>query len=122
MAGVEFPISRLRAIDAWIDSGLYKLWSDIKDCWSAYSSFLGRFDTRGLPRTLNELVCEALTLGTGGLAVILASSAGNTKQGLFTKRSHSFGRPLLLFSADKGILDASVSGRAFQAAIAIHPT
>jgi len=72
MAGVGFPISRLRAIDAWIDSGLYKLWSDIKDCWSAYSSFLGRFDTRGLPRTLNELVCEALTLGTGGLAVILA--------------------------------------------------
>jgi penicillin-binding protein 1A len=60
------------AIDAWIDSGLYNRRSTIKDRWSAYSSFLDRFDTRGLPRTLNEFACEALTLGTGCLAAILA--------------------------------------------------
>ncbi len=59
------------AIDSWIDSGLYGAWIRFKDWWSAYSSFFGRFETKGFLRVLNELACEGLTLGTGAFAVIV---------------------------------------------------
>ncbi len=60
------------AIDSSIDSGLYRAWTGFKDWWSAYSSFFGRFEVKGFLRALDELACEALTLGTGGLLVVLA--------------------------------------------------
>jgi penicillin-binding protein 1A len=60
------------AIDSSIDSGLYRAWTGLKDWWSAYSSFFGRFEVKGFLRILDELACEALTLGTGGLLVVLA--------------------------------------------------
>ena len=60
------------AIDSWIDSGLYGVWTRLKDWWSGYSSFFGRFEVKGFTRALNELACEGLTLGTGGMAVIVA--------------------------------------------------
>jgi penicillin-binding protein 1A len=60
------------AIDSTIDSGLYRAWIGFKDWWSAYSSFFGRFEARGIVRILNDFACEALTLGTGGLLVVLA--------------------------------------------------
>jgi penicillin-binding protein 1A len=59
------------AIDSWIDSGLFGLWISFKNWWSAYSTFFGRFEVKGFVRGLNELACEALTLGTGGLVVLL---------------------------------------------------
>jgi penicillin-binding protein 1A len=58
------------AIDSWIDSGLYNAWTRFKDGWSGYSTFLGRFEVKGFTRILNDLTCEALTLGTGGLAIL----------------------------------------------------
>jgi penicillin-binding protein 1A len=60
------------AIDSWIDSGLYGAWTRLKDWWSGYSSFFGRFETKGFPRALNEIACEALTLGTGAMAIVVA--------------------------------------------------
>ena len=55
-----------------IDSGLYRAWIGFKDWWSAYSTFFGRFEARGLVRILNDLACEGLTLSVGGLLVVLA--------------------------------------------------
>ncbi len=60
------------AIDSSIDSGLYGAWTGFKDWWSAYSTFFGRFEVKGFLRVLNELACESLTLGAGGLLVIVA--------------------------------------------------
>jgi len=60
------------AIDSSIDSGLYGAWIALKDAWSGYSTFFGRFEVRGFVRSLNELACESLTLGTAGLFVLLA--------------------------------------------------
>ena len=60
------------AIDSWIDSGLYNGLVRFKDWWSGYSSFFGRFEVKGFPRAINEVFCEALTLGTGGLLVVTA--------------------------------------------------
>ena len=58
------------AIDSWIDSGLYNLWIGFKNWWGSYSTFFGRFEVKGFVRWLNELACEALTLGCGGLLVL----------------------------------------------------
>jgi penicillin-binding protein 1A len=60
------------AVDSSIDSGLYGAWTGFKDWWSAYSSFFGRFEVKGFVRALNELACEGLTLGAGGLLVLVA--------------------------------------------------
>jgi penicillin-binding protein 1A len=60
------------AIDSSIDSGLYGAWTGFKDWWSAYSTFFGRFEVKGFLRALNELACEGLTLGAGGLLVLVA--------------------------------------------------
>lgn len=60
------------AIDSSIDSGLYRAWIGLKDAWGGYSTFFGRFEVKGFVRALNELACEGLTLGVGGLLVVLA--------------------------------------------------
>ncbi len=60
------------AIDSSIDSGLYRAWTALKDAWSGYSTFFGRFEVKGFVRGLNELACESLTLGTAGLLVVLS--------------------------------------------------
>lgn len=71
------------AVDSSIDSGLYGAWTGFKDWWSAYSSFFGRFEVKGFVRALNELACEGLTLGAGGLLVLvgLALPAFDIAQG-----------------------------------------
>ncbi len=58
-------------IDSWIDSGLYSALTAFRDWWGAYSSFFGRFEVKGFWRACNELACEGLTLGVGGLLVVL---------------------------------------------------
>jgi penicillin-binding protein 1A len=60
------------AIDSSIDSGLYRAWIALKDAWSGYSTFFGRFEVKGFVRAVNELACESLTLGTAGLLVVLS--------------------------------------------------
>jgi penicillin-binding protein 1A len=60
------------AIDSAIDSGLYRAGSWFKDGWSAYSTFFGKFRLRGPLRIANEFTSEALTLGVGGMAVMIA--------------------------------------------------
>ena len=62
------------AIDSSIDSGLYRAWIGFKDWWSAYSTFFGRFEARGILRAVNDFACEGLTLGIGVL-VVLACAA-----------------------------------------------
>ena len=57
-------------IDSWIDSGLYNSWTRFHEWWGAYSTFFGRFEVKGFVRALNELACETLTLGVGGLLVV----------------------------------------------------
>ncbi|MGI8853938.1 MAG: PBP1A family penicillin-binding protein [Methyloceanibacter sp.] len=59
-------------IDSWIDSGIYGAWTGFRDWWSSYSTFFGRFEVKGPLRAVNELACEALTLGTAALLVLSA--------------------------------------------------
>ena len=60
------------ALDAWIDSGLYETWLDVKDRWNAASSFFARFRVSGTKRVITELVSEGLSMGTCGLFVLLS--------------------------------------------------
>jgi penicillin-binding protein 1A len=57
-------------LDARIDSSIATAWEESKDRYNAFSSFFARFRLSGWRRIGNELVSEALTLGTGGLAVL----------------------------------------------------
>ncbi len=57
-------------LDAWIDSSLAETWQSVQDRWNAVSSFFARFRLTGWRRLANEAIGEALTLGTGGLAVL----------------------------------------------------
>jgi len=57
-------------IDSWIDSMLAEAWQGTIDRWHATSSFFARFRLSGWKRLLNEAASEALSIGTGGLAVM----------------------------------------------------
>jgi penicillin-binding protein 1A len=59
------------ALDSWIDSTLYGLYARFKDWWANYNNFFARFRVTGLRRVIVELLSEAATLGTGGLAIVL---------------------------------------------------
>ncbi len=60
------------ALDSTIDSSLFGTWAGFHDWWSAYSSFFARFQITGTRKLLNEAASESLTMGTGGLLVMLA--------------------------------------------------
>ena len=57
-------------LDARIDSAIATSWEDAKDRYNAFSSFCARFRLSGWRRVGNELLSEALTLGTGALVVL----------------------------------------------------
>jgi len=59
------------ALDAWIDSTLYGLYARFKDWWANYNNFFAAFRVTGFQRLAVELLSEAATLGTGGLAIVL---------------------------------------------------
>ena len=59
------------ALDSWIDSTLYGLYARFKDRWANYNNFFVRFRVTGFHRLAVELLSEAATLGTGGLAIVL---------------------------------------------------
>ncbi len=64
------PINWL-ALDSWIDSSLYSVYARFKDWWANYNNFFARFRVTGFRWVAVELMSEAVTLGTGALAVIL---------------------------------------------------
>lgn len=60
------------SIDAFVDTGLWRLWSIIRRTWEAYDGFLRRFRAKGIWRALAELSSDALTYGAIGIVVVLA--------------------------------------------------
>lgn len=58
-------------LDSQIDSSLFETWQDLKDRWTAASTFFARFRLTGIRKWLNELVSEGFNLGLGGLLVML---------------------------------------------------
>ncbi|MBI4725225.1 MAG: transglycosylase domain-containing protein, partial [Rhodomicrobium sp.] len=59
------------ALDSWIDSTLYGLYARFKDWWANYNNFFAQFRVTGFRRLAVELLSEAATLGTAGLAIVL---------------------------------------------------
>lgn len=59
------------ALNSWINSSLYGLYARFKDWWANYNNFFARFRITGFRRLAVELLSEAATLGTAGLAVVL---------------------------------------------------
>jgi penicillin-binding protein 1A len=60
------------SLDSKIDSMISETWARIRDSWNSASSFFARFKLTGWKRLANELACEALTLGAGGLVLLYA--------------------------------------------------
>ena len=59
------------ALDSWIDSSLFGSWEVIKDRWANLTAFNQRFNLTGVLRLGNELMSEAISIGTLGLAMML---------------------------------------------------
>ena len=64
--------SRLLAADAWIDTSLYEAGFRAREIWGLITIFSRRFHVSGWRRAVFELFGEGLTLGTLGLAALLA--------------------------------------------------
>ncbi|TAM98374.1 MAG: hypothetical protein EPN45_17705 [Rhizobiaceae bacterium] len=62
----------LLAIDAWIDSSLYKAGFKAGEIWENLTIFFRRFRVRGWRRVFFEILGEGLTLGAAGSVVMLA--------------------------------------------------
>ncbi|MDX2259420.1 MAG: PBP1A family penicillin-binding protein [Hyphomicrobiaceae bacterium] len=60
------------SIDSKFDSMLSETWTWIANTWNAGTSFFARFRLTGWRRLANELACETLTLGAGGLVLVYA--------------------------------------------------
>ncbi len=58
-------------IDAWVDSSLYRTWRFIAGRAEAFSLFMRRFRVTGFKRGASEVLGDALTLGTGGLVLMM---------------------------------------------------
>jgi penicillin-binding protein 1A len=75
---VEPPRKRHRirrfflAIDAFVDTALWKSGSVIRRLFEGYDAFLRRFRARGIWRMLAELSSDGLTYGLAGFIVVLA--------------------------------------------------
>jgi len=63
--------SFLLEIDAWIDSNMYESRFTAGEIWEEVVIFFRRFRVRGLKRFIFEGLSEGMTLGTGGLIVML---------------------------------------------------
>src|SRR4051812_13511520 len=67
------PIAaRLLAVDAWLDSSIYEVGFKARQFWEAATIFFRRFRVTGWHRGLIELLSEGMTLGAGGIVVLLA--------------------------------------------------
>ena len=63
--------SFLLEIDAWIDSQLYESRFAAGEFWEEVVIFFRRFRVRRIKRAIFEILSEGMTLGTGGLIVML---------------------------------------------------
>lgn len=64
--------SHLLALDSWIDSSIYNMFTSASERWEGITIFFRRFRVRGLTRVFVELFDEGLTLGLIGAVVMLA--------------------------------------------------
>ncbi len=62
---------RLIDIDAWVDSSLFRVGRFISGRAEAFSLFMRRFRVTGFKRGASEVAGDVLTLGTGGLVVLM---------------------------------------------------
>jgi penicillin-binding protein 1A len=62
---------RLIDIDAWVDSSLFRLGRLISGRAEAFSLFMRRFRVTGMKRGISEVAGDVLTLGTGGLVLLM---------------------------------------------------
>jgi penicillin-binding protein 1A len=60
------------AIDAWIDSTLFRFGRSVVQGYRAFSAFMGRFRVYGLSRLVVEMLGEGLTLGAAAAVLALA--------------------------------------------------
>ncbi|MBV9556092.1 MAG: PBP1A family penicillin-binding protein [Pseudolabrys sp.] len=60
------------ALDAWVDSSMFRSGSGLREAWGRYTMFMDRFHVSGWRRWLNELVSEGATIGMGGMILLLA--------------------------------------------------
>ncbi len=60
------------SLDSKIDSLISETLGRIRDTWNSLTSFFARFKLTGWKRLANELACESLTLGAGGLIILYA--------------------------------------------------
>ncbi len=63
---------RLIEVDAWIDTSVYRVGRGIANVFESVSIFMRRFRVTGFKRSLVELAGDGLTLGCGGMVVMLA--------------------------------------------------
>ncbi len=61
----------LLAFDAWVNSVLFSAGQLLRRRYAAYSDFMDSFHVGGAKRVLVELACEGLTLGLGGMVLML---------------------------------------------------
>ncbi|MGJ0508422.1 MAG: transglycosylase domain-containing protein [Methylocystis sp.] len=87
-------VKRIRRIllstDALIDSSLFDSGRRSREMYENFSAFMARFHVSGFSRVAVELSCEALTLGLGGLIVMVAlagSAFQMTSEGDWLKQS-----------------------------------
>ncbi len=64
--------ARLLAVDAWIDTSIWRAGEVVARVVSFFDRFMRRFRTRGTGRFMNEMFSEAFTLGVVGSLVMLA--------------------------------------------------
>jgi len=62
---------RFIEIDAWVDSALFRAGRFIVRRAEGFSNFMRRFRVTGFPRAVFEVLGDGLTLGTGGMLVVL---------------------------------------------------
>lgn len=60
------------AIDAFVDTALWKSGSALRQSFEGYDAFLRRFRAKGIWRGLAELSSDGLTFGLGGFIIVLA--------------------------------------------------
>ena len=64
--------ARLLSIDSWIDDRMYRLRSTSGEFLESLTIFSRRFRVYGFKKSLVELGCEGLTIGTAGAVLMLA--------------------------------------------------
>lgn len=62
----------LLGLDAWVDSGIFRSGSGVREIYERFSTFMDRFHVSGWRRGLTEIASEGATLGGAGAVLMLA--------------------------------------------------